>query len=122
MAKKEVNERIKPIILRDTESGTEYTLEFNRESVKFAESRGFKIDDVSDYPMTKIPEFFYYAFRAHHKNVSREKTDKMIFEEWGGIGSLPEGLVERLFQLYTEPFEATKTEEERKNSKLTVEL
>jgi len=122
MAKREVNERIRPIILRDADTGTEYTLEFNRESIRFAESRGFKIDEVTDFPMTKVPELFYYSFRAHHKNVSREKTDRMIFEDWGGIGSLPDGLVERLFQLYTEPFEATKTEEERKNSKLTVEL
>lgn len=122
MAKKEVNERVKPIILRDTESGTEYTLEFNRESVRFAESRGFKIEDVTEFPMLKIPELFYYSFRAHHKNISREKTDRMIDEDWGGIGNLPEGLLERLGQLYSVPFEATKTEEERKNSKLTVEL
>ena len=122
MAKKEVNERIKPIILRDTESGTEYTLEFNRESVRYAESRGFKVEDVANYPMSKIPELWFYAFRMHHRNVSREKTDKMIFEDFGGINDLPDGLIERLFQLYNEPFEATKTEDERKNSKLTVEL
>lgn len=125
MAKKEVNERVKPIILTDTESGTEYTLEFNRESIKFAESRGFKIDEVGDYPMSKVPELFFYAFRMHHKNVSREKTDKMIFDPdygFGGLSDLPEGLVERLFQLYNQPFEATKTESERKNSKLTVVL
>lgn len=122
MAKKEVNERVKPIIIRDTESGTEYTLEFNRDSIKFAESRGFRAEDVADFPMSKIPELFFYAFRMHHKNVSREKTDKMIFEDWGGINDLPDGLIERLFQLYNEPFEATKTEDERKNSKLTVEL
>lgn len=125
MAKKAVNEKIKPIILRDTESGTEYTLEFNRESVRYAESRGFKVEDVADYPMSKIPELWFYAFRMHHRNVSREKTDKMIFDPdtgFGGINDLPDGLIERLFQLYAEPFEATKTEDERKNSKLTVEL
>ena len=122
MAKKEVNEKVKPIILRDTESGTEYTLEFNRESIRFAESRGFAIDDIDRFPMSKIPELFYYSFRAHHKNVSREKTDRMIFEDWGGIGSLPEGLLERLVMLYAEPFNATNVEEKAKNSKLTVEL
>ena len=125
MAKKEVNEKIKPIILHDTDNGAEYTLEFNRETIRFAESRGFKIEDVADYPMSKIPELWFYAFRMHHKNVSREKTDKFIFDPevgFGGINDIPEGVVERLFQLYNEPFEATKTEEERKNSKLTVEL
>lgn len=44
-------ERVKPIILR-MEDGTEYTLEFSRETVRFAEGRGFVIDDVAKFPMT----------------------------------------------------------------------
>lgn len=111
---------VKPIIIKsDTE---EYTLEFNRESIKFAEMRGFKIEDVSSFPMTKVPELFFYAFRMHHKNISREKTDKLLFEELGGI---PEGLIERLGELYAQPFEAlniVEEGEERKNSKWAVEL
>lgn len=121
MAKKEVNERIKPIILHDTENGAEYTLEFNRESIKFAEARGFAIADIDRYPMTKIPELFFYAFRMHHKNVSREKTDRIIFEDWGGIGNIPDGLLERLGQLWAEPFTTLKGEETPKNA-VTVEL
>ena len=112
---------MKPIIIT-LEDGTKYTLEFNRESVKFAEMRGFKIEEVSDFPMTKIPEFFYYAFRMHHKNVAREKTDKILFEELGGI---PEGMIERLVELYQAPFEALgvlSEGEERKNPKVKVEF
>ena len=109
---------MKPIVLKSKD--TEYTLEFNRESIKFAEMRGFKIEEVAEYPMTKIPELFFYAFRMHHKNVAREKTDKILFEEMGGV---PEGLIERLAELYTEPFETlTVKEEERKNSKWSVEM
>lgn len=109
---------MKPIVLKSKD--TEYTLEFNRESIKFAEMRGFKIEEVAEYPMTKIPELFFYAFRMHHKNVAREKTDKILFEEMGG---LPEGFIERLAELYTEPFETlTVKEEERKNSKWSVEM
>lgn len=122
MAKKEVNERVKPIILRDTESGTEYTLEFNRESIRFAEARGFDLNDLDKFPMSRIPDLFYYSFRMHHKNISREKTDKIIFDEWGGIGSLPDGLMERLVMLYAEPFNGTNVGEKAKNSKITVEL
>ena len=73
--KNEVNEIVKPIILTDTETKEKFTLEFNRESVYFAEGRGFNIDDVARIPMTKIHELFYYAFRMHHKNVSRQKTN-----------------------------------------------
>lgn len=109
---------MKPIVLKSKD--TEYTLEFNRESIKFAEMRGFKIEEVAEYPMTKIPELFFYAFRMHHKNVARDKTDKILFEEMGGV---PEGLIERLAELYTEPFEAlTVKDEERKNSKWSVEM
>ena len=121
MASKEINEQVKPIIIHDAENEIDYTLEFNRESVRFAEARGFDIDDVGKYPMTKIPELFYYAFRMHHRNVSREKTDRILFEDLGG---LPEGCAERLGALYAAPFEALSNKEGKtgKNSKVTVEL
>lgn len=111
---------MKPIIIKSKDE--EYTLEFSRESIKFAEMRGFKIEDVSDFPMTKLPELFFYAFRMHHKNIARDKTDKILFEELGGI---PNGLIERLGELYAQPFEALTVVEdgdERKNSKWTVEM
>ncbi len=54
MARRMENEEIRPLILHDGESGQDYTLEFSRESVKYAESRGFVIDDVERFPMTKI--------------------------------------------------------------------
>ena len=121
MASKEVNEQVKPIILHDAENGIDYTLEFNRETIKFAEARGFDIDDVGKYPMSKLPELFYYAFRMHHKNVSREKTDRILFEDLGGM---PNGMAERLGALYAVPFEALTNNdgEKAKNSKMTVEL
>ncbi len=109
----------KPIILKNKD--TDYTLEFNRESVKFAEMRGFKVEDLAQYPMTKIPELFFYAFRMHHKNIAREKTDKILDE----LGGLPEGFLERLAELYTAPYEfltVVAEGEERKNSKWTVEM
>ena len=121
MANKEINEQVKPIILHDKENGIDYTLEFNRETIRFAEARGFDIDDVSKYPMSKLPELFFYAFRMHHKNVSREKTDRILFEDMGGM---PSGMAERLGALYALPFEAlTNTNGDKaKNSKLTVEF
>ena len=120
MANKEVNERINPIIIRDEETGNEYTLEFNRESVRFAEAHGFDINDVSKFSMTRLPELFYYAFRMHHKNISREKTDRILFDDLGGM---PEGMAERLGALYGAPFEALiNTGDRAKNSKVTVEF
>lgn len=121
MATKEVNETVKPIILHDIDNEVDYTLEFNRETIRFAEARGFDIDDVGRFPMTKLPELFFYAFRMHHKNVSREKTDRILFEELGGM---PDGMAERLGALYAAPFEALKPSDgdKAKNSRMTVEM
>lgn len=122
MSRKIENERVKPLILTDNESGDKYTLEFSRDSVRFAEQRGFSIDDVTRYPMTKVPEFFFYAFRMHHKNISRERTDRILFDDLGG---LPDGALERLINLYSEPFNAFSSKDEdgnEKNSRMTVEF
>lgn len=120
MANKEFNEQVKPIILHDNENAMDYTLEFNRETIRFAEARGFNIEDVGKYPMTKLPELFYYAFRMHHKSVSREKTDRILFDDLGGM---PDGMAERLGALYAVPFEALANNEEKaKNSRMTVEF
>lgn len=122
MSKKIVNEEVRPITLTDTENGDKFILEFSRESVKFAEMRGFDIDDVGKFPMTKIPELFYYAFRKNHRNISREKTDRILFEDLGGV---PDGMLERLVMLYSEPFNVLTSKEdgeEVKNAKMTVEF
>ena len=109
---------VKPIIVTDDETGMEFTLEFTRESVKFAEARGFKINDVADYPMTKIPELWFYAFRAHHKNIARAKTDALL----EGLGGIPDGLLERLGELYAAPFSALTDGQIEENPRVTVKL
>lgn len=120
MAKNEVNEKVNPITLHDSEEDRDYVLEFDRESVRFAEARGFDISDVGKYPMTKIPELFFYSFRKNHKNVSREKTDRILFEYMGGM---PDGMAERLGALYAAPFEALSAKDgEEKNGRITVEM
>lgn len=96
------------MILTDTETGKQYTLEFDKDSVKFAEARGFDISDVAKYPMSKISELFFYAFRKNHKNVSLERSEKLL----EGIGPLPDGFLERLIGLYSEPFAAFNSEDD----------
>lgn len=118
---KDEGKTIKPIIITDTETGDKYTLEFSRESVKFAEARGFVWEDVSRFPMLKLPEIFFYAFRMHHPNIARANTDK-ILEMVGGM-STP--MLNRLRELYDATFLTlinTDTDEKPKNGKLTVEL
>lgn len=109
---------VKPIYVTDNETGMEYTLEFNRESVAFAERRGFEINDVSRFPMTKVPELWFYAFRMHHKNVSRERTDKLLER----IGGFSEDLLARLGELYAAPFEVMAQTDEGENPTVTLKL
>ena len=122
MAKKEVNERIEPIILTDKETGEKFTLEFSRESVVFTNRQGFKLNEAGNNSMEMLPILFYGAFRMHHKNVSRQRTDKILFEDLGGLSS---AVVERLMMLYNAPHAALIHEEDvdySKNAKMTVEL
>ena len=112
-------ERIKPIIIRDKENNKEYTLEFSRETVKFAEQRGFRLVDVDNFPMTKMPEFFWLAFRMHHQSVSLNQAEKLLDR----IGGMSQAMATRLGELYAAPFDyLTPDEDETKNSGVEVEL
>jgi hypothetical protein len=69
-----------------------------------------------------MPEFFYYAFRMHHPNISKQQTDKILFDVLGGM---PEGMAERLGELYAVPYEALNGSgkgEQGKNGRMTVEM
>ena len=110
-------ERIKPIIIKDKKNNREYTLEFDRDSVRFAESRGFKLEDVDEYVMTKVPEFFWYAFRMHHKSIAMNQAEEILKE----IGGLNEAIAKRLVELYVQTYNALGSEE-TKNPDMTVEL
>jgi len=110
-------ERVKPIIIKDKRDNREYTLEFDREAVRFAESRGFKLDDIDDYSMTKVPEFFWYAFRMHHKSVTMTQAEALLRD----IGGINKTIAERLVELWVQTYEALGNEE-TKNPEVTVEL
>ncbi len=116
-----VEDRVKPVRLVG-ENGDEYILDFSRDSVRFAEQRGFKTDEVLDFPATKIPELFFYAFRKNHKNLAKNQTDKILEEELGGM---TEALLTRLMQLYNQAaltHIVVTDEEAAKNARMTVEL
>ena len=110
-------ERVKPIIIKDKKNNREYTLEFDRDSVRFAESRGFKLEDVDEYVMTKVPEFFWYAFRMHHKSIAMNQAEEILKE----IGGLNEAIAKRLVELYVQTYNSLGSEE-TKNPDMTVEL
>lgn len=114
-------ERIKSVKLTDNDSGEQYELDFSRDAVKFAEDRGFKLEDVPDYPATKIPEMFFYAFRMHHKNKSRQQTDALLEKMHG----LTPAVVTRLGELFQQAQFSNNLQDEEElegNAAVTVEL
>lgn len=120
------NETVRPLVLTvENKDGkpTKYTLEFNRDTVRRAERSGFVIESLGKTPMTSIPEFFYYAMLMHQPKVTRTEVEHILFDPnygFGGISNIPEGVMERLGELYTVPF-STITDES-KNCNVTVEL
>ena len=114
-----MSEKLNPIIL-SFDDGRKYTLEFTRESVVYAERMGFNHDEVSSKMMMRVPELFHYAFRAHHPQLKKAQTDKILFEDLGG---LTDEITERLVDLYLEPFTTLINEDGTpKNPSLTVQL
>ena len=111
---------VKPVIIHDEEHGHDYKLEFDRDSVRFAEDHDFKIDDIEDRQMTRVPELFYFAFRKNHMKMSRQQTDKILFDDLGG--ATPE-LVARLSLLYAIPYRTLFNQTGKpKNPRVTMEL
>lgn len=113
--------KIMPIRITDNDTGNVYELDFCRESVKFAEARGFKTEDVSDFPVTKIPEFWFYAFRMHHKSLAKNQTDALL-EKMGGMTP---NVAARLIELYNQAATSNNIQDDEdlaKNAKVTVEL
>lgn len=117
-----MEERVNPIRITDNETNTVYELDFSRESVRFAESRGFEIETIGKFPVTKIPEFFYYSFRKNHKNLARNKTDEILEKKLKGLSG---PMLSRLIALYNQASltHMIATEEDmEKNELVTVEL
>lgn len=116
-----IEERVPPMTVSDNVKGVNYELDFSRESVRFAEARGFAVEDVTRFPVTKVPELFFYAFRKNHKNLAKSQTDALLERMKGLTGPA----LERLIQLYNQAalthLIAT-DEDDAKNAEVTVEL
>lgn len=95
-------------------NGTEYTLEFNRESVKLMERAGFDINLIRPQPMIMLPMLFEGAFHMHHRRVEKDVIHKM-FDKIKGKDELMNALLE----LYNEPVKALFAEPEDDEGNVT---
>ncbi len=85
-----------------TYNKTEYTLEYNRQSVKTLEGQGFRLDEITTMPMTMIPMLFHGAFYKNHKGVKRA----LVEEIYDGIKDDKTGLIQALAEMYAETLSA----------------
>ena len=80
--------------------GIGYTLEFNRLTVKHMERDGFRIDKLSEQPMTMLPQLFSGAFKANHPWLKQSVIDTI----YDNIAD-KEGLLSALVDMYNETVE-----------------
>ena len=117
-----MEEKINPIKITDKDTNETYELDFNRESVKFMANQGFVMDDIVDLIAVKGEELWYYAFRAHHRRLSRNQTDN-LYEKMGGL--TPQ-IIKRLMELYQQALLSNNIVQDEEdleaNPHVTVEL
>lgn len=94
--------------------GTDYTLEYTRETVATLEKQGFNISEISEKPLTTLPALFAGAFLAHHRFVKRDVIDRIYDKMTNKMD-----LVMRLAEMYNEPIEALVDEPEESEGNLT---
>jgi len=117
MAKKE--ERVPHIEMDIAETGETVILDFDRDSIKWAENRGFSPANIEEALQTKTEELFFFAFRKNHPKYSRQQTDKIIKD----LGGLHTDIIARLGELYAQVINATiRSDGELGNEKVIVRL
>lgn len=118
-----MEERVNPIRFTDNDTGEVYELDFNRESVRFMADRDFVMDaDVGNKIAVKGEELWFYAFRANHKRLSKQQTDK-LYEKMGGLAPK---VIDRLILLYYQALNSNNIVQDDEtldaNPHVTVEL
>lgn len=96
------SERLKPMVITDPDEGKEYTLEYSRKSVVKAENAGLDTSQLESKSMTMIPLLFWGAFLMHHPHMTKEQTDKILFD---GLGGLSADEMTYIGKLYAAPFQ-----------------
>ena len=105
-------EKLNPMTIVDPDEGREYTLEYSRRTVEKTEKAGFNTSEVESKSMTMIPLMFWGAFLMHHPYMTKEQTDKILFD---GLGGLKEEELAHLGKLYAAPVQTLIATEDKGN-------
>ena len=106
------SEKLNPMVIADPETGKEYTLEYNRKSVVKTEQAGLDVNQLEAKSMTMIPLLFWGAFLMHHPHMTKDQTDKILFD---GLNGLNEDEMAYLGKLYAAPFQTLIAREDEAN-------
>ncbi len=85
----------------------DYTLEYNRQSVRMIEGQGFVLEQISEKPVTMIPMLFSGAFIKNHRGLKRAFIDE-IYDEVADKS----GLLSALMEMYAETISSLTDENE----------
>ena len=85
----------------------DYTLEYNRQSVRMMESQGFVLEQISTKPVTMIPMMSQGAFIKNHRGMKRALIDE-IYDEVADKS----GLLNALMEMYAETLSSLTDENE----------
>lgn len=90
--------------------GTEYVLEYTRETIKQLETLGFSINEYEKKPMTMMDLAFRGAFLANHKYLKSKEINE-IFQQIPNKQDVTTAIVEMISECYESLIENKEAEE-----------
>lgn len=78
-------------------NGNEYTLNFNRKTIRRMEENGFVISKIGSMPISGVLTLFHGAFQMYHRHIRPEVTEEI----WDSMKD-KQKLLSALISLYTE--------------------
>ena len=90
--------------------GKDYTLEYNRDSIRFIEKQGFDLNEFASKPMTMISLAFEGAFIKNHRNI-KAATVKEIFDRFSKKEDLSDILATMISETYNTLFDSEENDD-----------
>jgi len=83
-----------------TYDGVDYTLEYNRDAVKYMERNGLNISEIESKPLTMVDILWQGAFYKNHKKEKVETIEK-IYDSIKNKSDLNAALSEMFIETYS---------------------
>ena len=100
-----------------TYNGVDYTLEYNRMTVKSLENSGFSLEEFAKRPMSNIELAFAGSFLANHRKTPQTTIDE-IYKKFTN----KEDLINAITKMITECYESLMDEPDEKEGNIKWEV